>query len=211
MLQAITSLRRAYPQLFIASEVSLCKYTTHGRCSLLRPDGTTDEDATLQRIAAVAAAYAKAGADCVAPTDIMDQRLSAIKRRLAQDRLAGKTKLMSFAGKTESGLTATPLAASLGECTCYSLPISAQGLARRTIMRDMAEGADIIAVQPGFSSLDLVAGACEIACNLPVAVSQVGAEYAMVRAGVRPQTSRGRHNERRGTRRCRRHSHPFYT
>jgi len=143
-----------------------------------------------ERIAEVAIAYAQAGAHCVAPSDMMDGRVRAIKRGLIDNGLGNKCLLMSYSAKFASGLygpfrDAAGSAPSFGDRKCYQLPPGAKGLARRALQRDVAEGADIIMVKPALPYLDILADAAQLAPDHPLAAYQVSGEYAMVVAGAR--------------------------
>jgi porphobilinogen synthase len=104
VILAIKKLRALFPALFIATDVCLCEYTSHGHCGLLHEDGTIDSEPSAQRIAQVAFAYANAGAHCVAPSDMMDGRIKAIKRALIDGGLGNRCLLMSYSAKFASGL-----------------------------------------------------------------------------------------------------------
>ncbi|KDN38785.1 putative porphobilinogen synthase [Tilletiaria anomala UBC 951] len=190
VISAIKTLRKAFPSLYIACDVCLCEYTSHGHCGILFEDGTIDNMPSIERLAQVAVNYAKAGAHCVAPSDMMDGRIKAIKAGLLKEGLAGRTTLMSYSAKFASGLygpfrDAVDSTPSFGDRRCYQLPVAARGLARRTIMRDVEEGADIIMVKPGLPYLDIVSEARELAPNHPIAIYQVSGEFAMIHAGAK--------------------------
>jgi len=105
VIQAIKKLRALFPALFVATDVCLCEYTSHGHCGILHAgDGTIDAAPSAERIAEVAYAYAQAGAHCVAPSDMMDGRIKAIKRKLVDGGLGNKCLLMSYSAKFASGL-----------------------------------------------------------------------------------------------------------
>ena len=104
VILAIKKLRVLFPTLFIATDVCLCEYTSHGHCGLLHEDGTINAPPSAERIAEVALAYAKAGAHCVAPSDMMDGRIKAIKRKLIDNGLGNRCLLMSYSAKFASGL-----------------------------------------------------------------------------------------------------------
>ena len=95
MIDAIQVLRKLYPDLYIAADVCLCEYTSHGHCGILLEDGASNHNASLQRLSQVAVAYAKAGAHCVAPSDMMDGRIGAIRNALFDAGLATRTTLMA--------------------------------------------------------------------------------------------------------------------
>lgn len=104
MIEGIKKIAALFPELYIAVDVCLCEYTSHGHCGILNEDGTINTPTSVQRIAEVAVSYAKAGAHCVAPSDMMDGRIRAIKRSLMTAGLANKCTLMSYSAKFASSL-----------------------------------------------------------------------------------------------------------
>jgi len=180
---------------------------------LLNEDGTINPLPSVQRIADVAVEYAKAGAHCVAPSDMMDGRVKAIKQGLLDTGMGNKCTLMSYSAKFASSLygpfrhvfpfhenevafinahsihfthrDAAGSAPSFGNRKCYQLPPCARGLARRAILRDANEGADIIMVKPAMPYLDIIADAAELTPDHPIACYQVSGEFAMIHAGAR--------------------------
>jgi len=190
VILAIRTLRELFPTLYIAADVCLCEYTSHGHCGILHEDGTIYMEPSLERLAEVAVNYAVAGAHCVAPSDMMDGRVKAIKRALIDSGFANKCTLMSYSAKFASSLygpfrDAAGSAPSFGDRKCYQLPPSARGLARRAIQRDAAEGADIIMIKPALPYLDIIADAAQIVPDHPLACYQVSGEFAMVHAGAK--------------------------
>ncbi|KAK0454938.1 hypothetical protein EV421DRAFT_462776 [Armillaria borealis] len=190
VILAIKKLRELFPTLYIACDVCLCEYTSHGHCGLLHDDGTINTAPSVDRIAEVAVNYAKAGAHCVAPSDMMDGRIKGIKQGLINAGLGNKCTLMAYSAKFASALygpfrDAAGSAPSFGDRKCYQLPPSARGLARRAIQRDATEGADIIMVKPALPYLDIIADAAQLAPDHPLACYQVSGEFAMVVAGAR--------------------------
>ncbi|KAJ5808934.1 tetrapyrrole biosynthesis porphobilinogen synthase [Penicillium riverlandense] len=167
VIQAIRLLRSHFPHLYIVTDVCLCEYTSHGHCGILREDGTLDNAQSVDRISDVAMAYAAAGAHCVAPSDMNDGRVRAIKLKLIEAGVAHRVLLMSYSAKFSG-----------------SAP-GGRGLARRAIQRDIAEGADIIMVKPASSYLDIIRDAKDMAKDLPVAAYQVSGEFAMIHAGAK--------------------------
>ena len=190
VIQAIRLLRHHYPQLFIVADVCLCEYTSHGHCGILREDGSLNNQLSVDRISDVAMAYAEAGAHCVAPSDMNDGRVRAIKLKLIEAGIAHKVVLMSYSAKF-SGCMYGPFrdaagsAPSFGDRKCYQLPPGGRGLARRAITRDIQEGADIIMVKPASSYLDIISDAKEIGKDMPVAAYQVSGEFAMIHAAAK--------------------------
>jgi len=189
VILAIKKIRSLFPDVYIACDVCLCEYTDHGHCGLLNADGSIDNSPSVDRIAQVAVNYAKAGAHCVAPSDMMDGRIKGIKRGLIEAKLGNKCTLMSYSAKFASCMygpfrDAAGSAPSFGDRKCYQLPPAAKGLARRAIQRDTAEGADIIMVKTALPYLDVIADAAELAPNHPLACYQVSGEFAMIHAGA---------------------------
>ncbi|KAL0250423.1 hypothetical protein I308_102596 [Cryptococcus tetragattii IND107] len=179
VIQALKLLTNLFPQLMLCVDVCL----SHSNAP------TLDAEASAQRIAEVAVAYAKAGAHCVAPSDMMDGRIRAIKYGLMQVGLANRCALMSYSAKFASGLygpfrDAAGSAPSFGNRKCYQLPPNARSLARRAIQRDAGEGADILMVKPALPYLDIISDCAQYAPDHPTACYQVSGEYAMVVAGA---------------------------
>ncbi|OAV91468.1 delta-aminolevulinic acid dehydratase [Puccinia triticina 1-1 BBBD Race 1] len=190
-ISAIRLLKEKFPSLFVAADVCLCEYTEHGHCGFApgRPGGEIDTPVSVARIAAVALSYAQAGADCVAPSDMMDGRIGAIKQALVDARLANRCCLMSYSAKFASALygpfrAAACSAPSFGDRKGYQLPPNARGLAKRAIIRDISEGADIIMVKPAQTYLDVLSEARSLAPSHPLACYQVSGEYAALLAGA---------------------------
>ncbi|KAI5808958.1 hypothetical protein DFH27DRAFT_478245 [Peziza echinospora] len=190
VVQAIKLLKANFPQLFIVTDVCLCEYTSHGHCGVLYPDGRLNNVESVRRIRETAVGYALAGADCVAPSDMNDGRIRAIKEGLREVGLENKVLLMSYAAKFAGNLygpfrDAAGSAPSFGDRKCYQLPPGGKGLARRAIIRDLGEGADVIMVKPSSAYLDVIQDAKELAKNVPIATYQVSGEFAMIHAGAR--------------------------
>ncbi|KAG0227490.1 hypothetical protein BGW42_002925 [Actinomortierella wolfii] len=192
-IRALKVLREAFPNLLLACDVCLCPYTSHGHCGVLREDGTIDNRASVKRLADISLAYARAGCQMIAPSDMMDGRIKAIKDALVVEGIAHKVSLMSYSAKFASGFygpfrDACHSTPGSGDRKCYQLPPPARGLARRALVRDMGEGADVLMVKPGTPYLDILRDAREIAPDYPLSVYQVSGEYAMIwhaaKAGV---------------------------
>ncbi|PVH94639.1 delta-aminolevulinic acid dehydratase [Periconia macrospinosa] len=190
VMKAIRLLRRTFPDLFIVADVCLCEYTSHGHCGILRDDGSLNNTLSVERISDVAISYATAGAHCVAPSDMNDGRIRAIKLKLIEAGIAHQVVLMSYSAKF-SGCLYGPFRDAAGSCPsfgdrrCYQLPPGGRGLARRAIVRDINEGADIIMVKPASQYLDIISDAKELGKDLPVAAYQVSGEYAMIHAAAK--------------------------
>ena len=172
----------------IMADLCLCEYTDHGHCGVLTPAGTVDNDATLERYAAIAVAQARAGAHVVAPSGMMDGQVAAIRRALDE---AGEpdVAICAYAVKYASCFygpfrDAAVGAPQFGDRASYQQDPSA-GDALREAMLDVAEGADIVIVKPALPYLDVVAKVAA-AAPVPVAAYQVSGEYAMIEAAAAP-------------------------
>ncbi|KAJ3098680.1 hypothetical protein HDU97_003797 [Phlyctochytrium planicorne] len=152
---------------------------------ILREDGTLDNTASIQRLAEVGLSYAKAGCHIIAPSDMMDNRIRSIKEKLFENGMSNTVSVMAYSAKFASVFygpfrDAACSAPSFGDRKCYQLPPGARGLAKRALIRDAAEGADIVMVKPGYPYLDIVRDAKELLPDLPLAIYQVSGEYAMI-------------------------------
>ncbi|XP_070581877.1 delta-aminolevulinic acid dehydratase-like [Ptychodera flava] len=189
VIQAIEKLRTAFPGLVIACDVCLCPYTDHGHCGILYEDGTINNTASIQRLAEVSLAYAKAGCHIIAPSDMMDGRVGAIKQILQANGLASKVSVLSYSAKFASCFygpfrDAAKSAPAFGDRRCYQLPPGSRGLAARAVDRDVSEGADILMVKPSMPYLDIVRQTKDKYPSIPLAVYQVSGEYAMLYHGA---------------------------
>lgn len=187
VILAIRLLRREFPDLYIVCDVCLCEYTDHGHCGILNDDGSLKREPSVLRIGSVAVNYAKAGAHCVAPSDMMDGRIKEIKLGLIQAKLENKVLVMSYLAKFLGSLYGpfrdiAGSAPSHGDRKLYQLPSGGAGLARRALVRDMEEGADAFLVKPSTFYLDIVSEALRICKDYPLCVYQVSGEYAMLHA-----------------------------
>ncbi|XP_065191753.1 delta-aminolevulinic acid dehydratase-like [Sycon ciliatum] len=189
-IQATQLLRKEFPSLLVACDVCLCPYTDHGHCGILERTGSGPEDfridneASIARLAEVALAYAEAGCQVIAPSDMMDNRIGAIKQKLQENKLAG-VAVLSYSAKFASQFygpfrDAAKSAPAFGDRRCYQLPVGARGLAKRAVDRDVQEGADMVMVKPGMPYLDIMRDTKERHPDVPLAVYQVSGEYAML-------------------------------
>ena len=190
VISAIRLLRQRFPHLYVVADVCLCEYTSHGHCGILRDDGSLNNQLSVDRISDVAVAYARAGAHCVAPSDMNDGRIRAIKLKLIEEGIAHSVTLMSYAAKFSGCLygpfrDAAGSVPSFGDRRCYQLPPGGRGLARRAIVRDINEGADIIMVKPAGQYLDIISDAKDLGRDLPIAAYQVSGEFAMIHAAAK--------------------------
>jgi len=182
--QALGELRRALPEMLLVTDVCMCEYTDHGHCGVIA-DGDVANDPTLELLAREAVSHARAGADVVAPSDMMDGRVGAIRRALDAAGHPG-TAILSYAVKYASGLygpfrEAAESTPQFGDRRSYQMDPANGREALREIELDLAEGADMVMVKPAGAYLDVIAAVRE-ACHVPVAAYQVSGEYAMIRA-----------------------------
>lgn len=181
---AIELIRKKYGEnIIIACDLCLCAYTDHGHCGILQANGLIDNQRSIDRLAEIGLSYAKAGADIIAPSDMMDGRIGAIKHILAKNNLK-HVSVMSYAIKFASCFygpfrDAAASAPASGDRKKYQLPPGGNGLALRALERDIEEGADFVMVKPGMPYLDLVRQAKD-SCNVPIAIYHVSGEYAML-------------------------------
>lgn len=185
----IKALKAKFPDLFIMCDVCLCEYTDHGHCGVLLEDGSLNREVSALRIGAVAVNYAKAGANSVAPSDMVDGRVRDIKKGLVDANLAHKCLVMSYAAKFSGNLygpfrEAAGSAPGKGDRKCYQLPPGGAGLARRALARDMQEGADAVIVKPSTFYLDIISDALRSCRDYPICAYHVSGEYAMLHAAA---------------------------
>jgi len=184
--RALGAIREAAPGLLLMTDVCLCEYTDHGHCGIVR-DGDVDNDPTLELLAAEALAHARAGADLVAPSDMMDGRVGAIRRALDAAGFA-QLPIMSYAAKFASAFygpfrEAAESAPQFGDRRSYQLDPPNAEEALREVALDIEEGADIVMVKPALPYLDIVRRVKE-RFGYPVAAYHVSGEYAMVKAAA---------------------------
>jgi len=183
---AVRELRRRLPQLIVCTDVCLCEYTDHGHCGVVR-EGEIDNDATLELLARMALAHARAGAQVVAPSDMMDGRVGAIRRALDEAGL-DRTLIMAYSAKYASSLygpfrEAAESPPKFGDRRSYQMDVRNAREALREVALDVEEGADIVMVKPALTSLDVIRLVRD-RCPLPVAAYNVSGEYAMVKAAA---------------------------
>jgi porphobilinogen synthase len=183
---ALRVLRERAPDLVLAADVCLCEYTTHGHCGVLRGDAI-DNDATLPLLADAAVEYARAGADLVAPSDMMDGRVAAIRAELDQSSFT-ETAILSYAAKFASAYygpfrEAADCAPSFGDRTAYQMDPPNAREALDEMSTDLAEGADALMVKPAGPYLDVLARARQ-RFDVPLAAYQVSGEYAALHAAA---------------------------
>jgi porphobilinogen synthase len=184
---ATAAIKRAHPELLVITDVCLCEYTDHGHCGVLRDDGVVDNDASVELLARTAVSQARAGADLVAPSDMMDGRVREIRAELDGEGyvdtpiLAYSAKFASaFYGPFRDAAGSTP---SFGDRRGYQMdPANGQEAVREALL-DVQEGADMVMVKPALAYGDVIASV-KRETRLPVAAYNVSGEYAMVKAAA---------------------------
>jgi porphobilinogen synthase len=184
---ALRALRERATDLVLIADVCLCEYTTHGHCGVVRPGGDVDNDATLPLLADAALAYARAGADIVAPSDMMDGRVAAIRTALDESGHVDAA-IMSYAAKFASAYygpfrEAAECAPQFGDRSGYQMDPPNGREAVAEAVTDVREGADIVMVKPAGPYLDVIA-ATRARVDVPVAAYQVSGEYAALHAAA---------------------------
>lgn len=184
--RAVRALKARFPELYVITDVCLCEYMSHGHCGVVK-DGDVDNDATLELLAKTALSHAVAGADMVAPSDMMDGRVAAIREKLDENGFKN-TPIMSYSAKFASAYygpfrDAADSAPHFGNRKGYQMDVRNSREALREVELDIEEGADIVMVKPGLAFLDVVRQTAEVS-DVPVAVYNVSGEYAMVKAAA---------------------------
>jgi len=185
--QAVRALKDALPELVVITDVCLCAYTTHGHCGLVAPDGEVMNDATLGPLSQIAVSHAEAGADLVAPSDMMDGRVAAIREALDRADYS-QVGIMGYSAKYASAFygpfrEALDCAPRVGHRRSYQMDPANRREALREARLDAEEGADIIVVKPALAYLDVIAE-LRVVLDRPVAAYNVSGEYAMLKAAV---------------------------
>jgi porphobilinogen synthase len=188
--EAIRALRAELPGLVIVADVCLCEYTSHGHCGLLvgaPEEAMVDNDATLERLGRAAVSLARAGADIVAPSAMMDGQVAAIRLALDEANLS-QVAILVYAAKHASAFygpfrEAAGSAPAFGDRRGYQMDPSNGREAMREVVADVAEGADMVMIKPALPALDLIAAA-RARVDLPIAAYQVSGEYAAITAAA---------------------------
>jgi porphobilinogen synthase len=184
---ATRAIKQAHPQLLVVADLCLCEYTSHGHCGALRADGTVDNDASLELLARTAISQARAGADIIAPSDMMDGRVGAIRSALDEDGLSD-VPILAYSAKFASAFygpfrNAVDSAPAFGDRRGYQMDPANGDEALREVLLDVEEGADMVMVKPALPYLDVVRRVKE-ATRLPLVAFNVSGEYAMVKAAA---------------------------
>ena len=185
--RALREARKQFPDLYLITDVCMCEYTSHGHCGLLCGHDV-DNDSTLELLAKTALSHVEAGADMVAPSDMMDGRVAAIRRMLDQAGHTG-TPIMSYAVKYASAFygpfrEAAGSAPAFGDRKSYQMDFHNSREGIREALLDVEEGADIIMVKPALAYLDVIREVRNVV-NTPVAAYSVSGEYAMIKAAAK--------------------------
>jgi porphobilinogen synthase len=184
---ATRAIKSAHPDLLVITDLCLCEYTSHGHCGVLRDDGVVDNDQTLDVLARIALSQAEAGADAVAPSDMMDGRVGALRAAL-DDHGLSETPLIAYSAKFASAFygpfrEAADSAPQSGDRRGYQMDPANALEAVREAKLDAGEGADILMVKPALPYLDVIRRVKD-ATGMPVAAYNVSGEYAMVKAAA---------------------------
>jgi porphobilinogen synthase len=183
---AVRALKEAHPELTVITDVCLCEYTSHGHCGFVR-DGEVDNDLTVELLAKTAISHAEAGADAVAPSDMMDGRVAVIRHQLDEEGHAG-TPIVAYSAKYASAFygpfrDAAESTPEFGDRRGYQLDPANAGEAVREAKLDLDEGADMLMVKPATPYLDVVRRVKE-ETGAPVAAYHVSGEYSMLKAAA---------------------------
>ena len=184
---ATRAIKEAHPELLVITDLCLCEYTSHGHCGVLRADGGVDNDATLELLARTAISQARAGADLIAPSDMMDGRVGTIRAALDDDGLTD-TPIMAYSAKFASAFygpfrDAADSTPAFGDRRGYQLdPANGDEAVRETLL-DVDEGADIVMVKPALAYLDVIRRVKD-ATSMQVAAYNVSGEYSMLKAAA---------------------------
>jgi porphobilinogen synthase len=185
--RAVRAIKAKFPDLYVITDVCLCEYMSHGHCGIVK-DGDVDNDSTLELLSKTALSHAEAGADMVAPSDMMDGRVGAIREMLDANGFSN-IPIMAYSAKFASAFygpfrDAADSAPHFGNRKSYQMDVRNGREALHEVELDIEEGADIVMVKPGLAFLDVLRQTAEIS-NVPVAVYNVSGEYSMVKAAAK--------------------------
>jgi len=183
---AVRALKEAHPDLVVITDVCLCEYTSHGHCGFLR-DGEVDNDITVELLAKIAISHAEAGADAVAPSDMMDGRVGTIRHQLDEEGHS-RTPIVAYSAKYASAFygpfrDAAESTPEFGDRRGYQMDPANGRESMREMAIDLAEGADMLLVKPALPSLDILAKARRH-FDVPIGAYQVSGEYASIEAAA---------------------------
>jgi porphobilinogen synthase len=185
--QGVRAIKQALPELLVITDVCLCEYTDHGHCGVPDAEGRIDNDASLELLARTAVSHARAGANVVAPSDMMDGRVGSIRAALDREGFA-ETPILAYSAKFASAFygpfrEAAGSAPSFGDRRSYQMDPGNGAEAVREALLDVQEGADLVMVKPALAYGDLIRAVKE-ATGLPLVAYNVSGEYAMVKAAA---------------------------
>jgi porphobilinogen synthase len=184
---ATKAIKQAHPDLLVIADLCLCEYTSHGHCGVVRPDGSVDNDATLELLAKTAVSQAKAGADVIAPSDMMDGRVGAVRAALDDEDFTD-TPILAYSAKFASAFygpfrVAADSAPAFGDRRSYQMDPGNGNEAVRETKLDIEEGADIVMVKPALPYLDLIRRIKD-ETQMPLAAYNVSGEYTMLKTAA---------------------------
>ena len=184
---ATRAIKEALPELIVITDLCLCEYTSHGHCGVVRGDGTVDNDATLELLSRTAVSQARAGADVIAPSDMMDGRVGVIRHALDDDGLT-ETPILAYSAKFASAFygpfrEAADSTPSFGDRRGYQMDPANGQEALREVRLDVEEGADIVMIKAALPYLDVIRRVKD-ETGMPVAAYNVSGEYAMVKSAA---------------------------
>ncbi|MEA2366910.1 MAG: porphobilinogen synthase [Thermoleophilaceae bacterium] len=184
---AVRAIKEAHPELLVITDVCLCAYTSHGHCGIVLDDGTVDNDLSLELLAKTAISHARAGADAVAPSDMMDGRVGALRAQLDAEGHK-ELPIVAYSAKFASAFygpfrEAAGSAPAFGDRRSYQMDPANSDEAVREALLDVEEGADMVMVKPALPYLDVIRRVKD-ATRVPVAAYNVSGEYAMVKAAA---------------------------
>ncbi|MFU0824641.1 porphobilinogen synthase [Clostridium sp.] len=185
--KAVREIKSKFPDMYVITDVCMCEYTSHGHCGILTESGYVDNDKTLEYLGKIAVSHAEAGADMIAPSDMMDGRIGFIRNALDK---AGYVNIpiMAYSAKYASAFygpfrEAADSAPSFGDRKSYQMDPANINEAIREVELDIEEGADIVMVKPALSYLDVIRKVKD-SFNMPIAAYNVSGEYAMIRSCI---------------------------
>jgi porphobilinogen synthase len=184
---ATRAIKEAFPDLVVITDLCMCEYTSHGHCGIVRPDGYVDNDLTLELLAKTAISQANAGADVIAPSDMMDGRIGALRAQLDAEGHA-ETPILAYSSKFASAFygpfrDAADSAPAFGDRRQYQMDPANGDEAVREALLDVEEGADMLMVKPALPYLDIIRRVKD-ASTLPLAAYNVSGEYSMIKAAA---------------------------
>lgn len=187
--RAVKAIKAAQPEVCVITDVCLCEYTSHGHCGLLH-DHDVENDSTLPLLAEMAYVHAKAGADFVAPSAMMDGQIEALDKRLREAGLRDKCKILAYSAKYASAFygpfrDAADSAPAFGDRKTYQMDYRTHDQGLEEIAADIEEGADWTMVKPAMPYLDMIARGVERFPNIPMVAYQVSGEYSMLKAAAK--------------------------